>query len=174
MEPQRITSSIFQSFAKQFVERSNSATAKRRNLIITDLHHKIQFYGVLGAKPLGEGVAEDTANAIRDCRGPLQGPRNDNVVPWLKRGEGFPLCIIRTRFFDFALRAPLRMTRLAPNAVLQGDNRANLVCRNASQMLHLRAPPDVVFLGNRARTAHKKDYLCLKSNSLSPMAPYVP
>lgn len=28
-----------------------------------------------------ERVAEDTANAIRDCRGPLQGPRNDNIVP---------------------------------------------------------------------------------------------
>ena len=48
--------------------------------------------GVAGAateRPL-EGVAEDTANAIRDCRGPLQGPRNDNIAPWLKRGEGFP------------------------------------------------------------------------------------
>ena len=49
------------------------------------------FRGFRGRSPLGEGVAEDTANAIRDCRGPLQGPRNDNVVPWLKRGEGFPL-----------------------------------------------------------------------------------
>ena len=30
-------------------------------------------------RPL-EGVAEDTANAIRDCRGPLQGPRNNVVL----------------------------------------------------------------------------------------------
>ena len=46
------------------------------------LNSVVDFFivGVLGAKPLGEGVAEDMANAIRDCRGPLQGPRNDNVV----------------------------------------------------------------------------------------------
>lgn len=68
-----------------------------------------------------EGVAEDTANAIGDCRGPLQGPRNDTF-------GAFSACIfLPTSYF------------LLPT------------------FLSLRAPPDVVFLGNRARTAHKKD-----------------